>query len=357
MKSRSVFRYKIINKHKSSKDIMEKLNEELNKGITFIISQASEKIIHLGGEWKGWATTTIHRDKINIYVDDKFFCKCVFEQILTSLWANLLDFGEIRLEDFKLSDNLHTFLTLRNINKQSSQKLLKINGPYFGIIFKPSYGLSLSDKLKITEKFANIGGTFIKEDETYFVEKSILLKESKVIQNAMNSVCDHCFYVPNTTHYVSDADLFRELCKVNIRIIMLNYLITGLPIVYKIANENNKLLFWGHRVGYKSIKRYISMRAMARLAAYSGINILHIGTPILSIDNSVKKCKNILKVINELNLEIIPVFTKISPQIISSLTRLYGKKIILMACGSIITKGYLDWGKLKNIIEILRALR
>ena len=352
--NKSVFQYKIIGTHQSSKEIVEKINEELNRGLCFIVSQNDEKVVTLAGEWKEWVTTLSRGNNIYIYVNDGFFSCCVLEQILTSLWANLLDFGEIRIEEFQLSVNLHALLTSGNLNKQSNQKLLRINGPYFGTVFKPSFGLSPSEKLNIAEKFANIGGVFIKEDETYLIEKSKLLKESGSIQRAMNAVSNHCFYVPNVTPYLLDDSLLQELYEIGIRVVMVNYLIAGLPTVYETVKRNQNLLFWGHRVGYKSIQRYISMKAVTPLAAYSGMNMIHIGTPLFSTNNSVKERISILKAINEVNPEVMPVFTKVSPQIIPSLIKSFGKKIIIMACGSIRTNGYLDWKKIKSMIEIGR---
>lgn len=355
MANKSVFRYKIIDNHKSFKEIIEKMSEELNRGLTFIVSQTDEKVVTLAGEWKGWVTTTLRGNNIYIYVDDGFFSNsCILEQILTSLWANLLDFGKIRLEEFQLSDNLHTLLTSGNLNKQSIQKLVRINGPYFGTVFKPSFGLSLSEKLNIAEKFASIGGVFIKEDETYLIEKFRLLKESKSIQRAMNAVSDHCFYVPNVTPYLLDYNLFQELYEIGIRVVMVNYLITGLPIVYKILKRNKKLLFWGHRVGYKSIDKHISMNTVSVLAAYSGMSMIHIGTPFFSKNNSVKERVTILKSVTKVNTCIMPVFTKVSFQIISDLIKSFGKKIIIMAGGLVRTKGHLDWKKVKRLIETIQ---
>jgi ribulose 1,5-bisphosphate carboxylase large subunit-like protein len=355
MNIKSVFQYKIIDKYKSHKEIIEKIDDELNRNLNFIITQTDENIITLAGERMGWITTTLRGNDIYINADDSFFSSyCVLEQILTSLWANLLDFGEIRLEKFQLSNNIHTYLASGNLNIQNIQKVLRVKGPYFGTVFKPSYSLSLSEKIEISKKFASIEGTFLKEDETYLIEKSKLLKESEAIQNAMNSISDHCYYVPNVTPYLLDDNLLLELCQIGIRVVMINYLIAGLPIVYKVVKRNGKLLFWGHRVGYKFMERYISMKAVAILAAYSGMNMIHIGTPFFSINNSVKERISIIKAINNVVPEVIPIFTKVSHEIIPLLMRAFGKKIIIMICGSIRTNGYLDWKKVKSIIDIVR---
>lgn len=355
LNDKSTFRYKILDNLKPPKAIVEKINEELNRGLAFIISQTADRTINIAGKWKGWISTATRGKNIYIDVDDSMFIlSCVIEQILTSLWMNLLDFGEIQLEEFQLSNNIHALITSGNTGKPSIQKLLRINGPYFGIVLKPSFSLSLSEKLHTAEKFANLGGVFIKEDETYLVEKSKLLRESEIIQKVMNEVSDHCFYVPNITPYLIDDRLFQELYGIGIRVVMIDYLITGFPTVYKVLNKNKNLLFWGHRIGYKSIERYISMKAVALLAAYSGMNMIHIGTPFFSVNNIVKERLSILEALNKVNPEVIPIFTKSSPQEAFNLKRLFGKNIIIMACGSIRTNGYLDWNKVKELVQMVQ---
>lgn len=347
----SIFRYKILGNQKPSKIIIKNINEELNRGLAFAISKTHEKVILIEGEWQGWVTTEIRGNNIYLYVDDNFFKPCVFEQILTSLWANLLDYGGIKLEEFQLSDKLHTSSISNIINKQSLNKLLGIDGPYFATVIKPSF-LSLDEKLNIAERFASIGGVFIKEDETYLLDKWNLLKESDAIQRSINKISKHCFYIPNVTPYTFDKRFLNELYQIGIRIVMVNYLITGLPTINRILQKNNKILFWGHRVGYKAIDKYISMKALALLATYSGMSMLHIGTPLFCNNSTIRGCTNIINAIRKVNPNVTPVFTKTSPQIISFLVKSFGKKTIIMACGSIRTNGYLDWEKLKHIIEI-----
>lgn len=352
MINKNIFRYKILESNRTSRKIMQEINEELNKGFTFLITPEYEKTISIAGKRKWWIYTDIYRDNLFIYVDDTFFNKsCIIEQILTSLWANLLDFGKIHLEGFKLSDNIHS-LILKNSTCHTPE-ILKTKGPYFGTVFKPSFGLSISEKLKIAEKFAAIGGSFIKEDETYLIEKSKILKESKIIQKIINNVSRNCFYIPNITPHILDDDFLNRLYDTGIRIVMVNYLITALPTIYKVIKKHNKFLFWGHRVGYKSMEEFISMKAVALLATYTGINMLHIGTPFFSIQSNVKQSTETLKVIKTINPEIIPVFTKASPEIIHYLVKSFSKDIIIMVCGSIRTNGNLDWEKIKNIMKLI----
>jgi len=355
MKKKSVFQYEIIGVPESTREIARKISAELNRGLTFIVSQVGEKVVSVSGESSGWARTVIRDDNIYVYVDDDFFLRhCIFEQVLTSLWANLLDFGQMRLRGFRLSDNIHTLLTSQDFSKLSVNELVRADGPYFGTVFKPSFGLSLYKKTDMARKFASLGGVFIKEDETYLTNRRKLLKESKAVQRAMNAISDSCFYVPNATPHLRDIGVLRELSESGIRVVMVNYLIAGLPSVYKAIRENNDLLFWGHRVGYRAIEKWISMKAIAVLAAYSGMNMIHIGTPFFSVKNSIRKSLSIFQAVKEINAKAVPVFTKTSQEILSDLIRLFSRNIIIMACGSLRTNGYLDWDKVRQWIKTIK---
>jgi len=352
---KSIFRYRLIGKCKYSKEIASKIGEELNKGLSFIISEDAERIVHLRGKSKNWITIFFDVNGLRICIENKFFVRhCVIDQILTSLWANLLDFGEIRLEKFQLSKDIHNFLTFELSNITPVRSILKAEGPYLGTIFKPPHGLSLKKKIEIAKKFAGLGGAFIKEDETYIVDRNKLLNESKAIQKAINIVSDQCFYVPNVSHYLFDTNILKELYNVGIRVVMVNYLITGLPSVYKIRKKNPNILFWGHRVGYKAFEKYISMRVVATLAAYCGINLLHVGTPFLSMDEDINKTVSILEALKLASKNTIPIFTKTSTRLASKLIALFGRNIIVMACGDIRTNGYLDWEKIKTWLKVVR---
>ena len=351
--SPNTFIYRVMERDdKSVKKIAMRMEEELNRGFAFTLSKKIEMLVPLKGEWKGWAFSEIKNRNIYIHVKDEFFNDFgVIEQILTSLWANLLDFGQMRLEEFSLSEKMHYSL-LKEVSYPTF--IPKHDGPFIGTIFKPSYSLTIKEKAEIAKKFAALGGTFIKEDETYFVDKEKILKEAEVIQSSINEISSDCYYIPNVTQYMLNNEFLDGLYDVGIRIVMVNYLIVGFPIVHKIIKrrkKNKKLIFWGHRVGYKAIERYISMKTVASLAAYSGLNIIHIGTPLFSDTIDVQEALEILNNIKQINNEMIPVFTKASIEILPDLVELAGKKIIVMICGSARTNGEIDWMKFNKFIK------
>jgi hypothetical protein len=353
----SVFQYEIVGDKERADEMAEKIDEQLNRGTTYVISPTERKLVSLAGEWKGWVSTEVHANRIHILVDDRYFtASCVPEQILASLWADLLDFGELRLEEFELSDGLHSRLA-SHLNRTTVAELLGESGPYFGTIFKTIFGISLEEKVNIAEKFAKMGGAFIKEDEIYLVERSKILEESKRVQRAMSEVSEHCLYVPNVTPYFSDESFLQELYRVGIRLVMVDYWIAGLPAVYRAVRTHSNLLFWGHRIGYKSVQRYMSMRSMACLAAYGGISAIHIGTPFVSARNAVEESVCILQAVQKVNPRATPIFSDVSPEIVSYLVKVFGRNIINMAVGSTRTNGLLDWQKTRELIDKLAAER
>ena len=348
----NTFIYRVMERDdKLVKGIAIKIEEELNRGFAFRVSKEIETIVPLEGVWKGWVSSEIKDKDIYVYIKDDFFYNFgIMEQILTSLWANSLDFGQVRLEDFRLSKKIHYSL-FKEVSYPSF--IPKNGGPFVGTIYKPSYGLTLKEKVEIAKKFATVGGTFIKEDETYFINKEKILEEAEVIQNSMNKISSNCYYIPNVTHYILDDEFLDRLYDVGIRIVMVNYLITGLPVTYKIRKQNKKLIFWGHRVGYEAIKHYISMKAIASLAVYGGINIIHVGTPLFANFSDIKERLDILKRIKNINPAVLPVFTKVDFDIVEDLIKMFGTSIIIMVCGSIRKEGVINWKMMKKLVYLV----
>ena len=347
----SIFRYIFTGRNDLLKT-SERIEDELNRGNSFIVSPKRETVVSLGGPAKNWVKCVLKDRGFSIYVDDRFFVKeSTIAQILTSLWLNLFDFGKIRLESFQLSERLHKRLIFVQPAKSLVQKLRQKNKPCFGTIFKPSFNLSLKDKINIAKKMATLGATFVKEDETYLIDRVKLIKESEKIQQSMRLVSNDCYYVPNITSYLTDNDIFRDLYGIGVRVAMVNYLIAGLPNVYNLQEKSYNILLWGHRVGYKSIQKYISMQALASVAVYSGMNLVHIGTPFIEVNTELNASNRIYSAIKQINKDVIQVFTKVSSQIVPSLIKTFGPHITLMACGSIRTKGELDWQKVENLIK------
>ena len=93
------------------------------------------------------------------------------------------------------------------------------------------------------------------------------------------------------------------------------------------------------------------MKAIASLAVYSGINIIHVGTPLVSDTTDIQERLEILKAVHDVNSEVIPVFTRASLEILPNLINLFGRKSIIMVCGAIRTNGKIDYRKLEHFIK------
>lgn len=323
--SYSVFEYEVNNK-KGIFDISNLIEKEINNNFHFILTKTKEIKKEAGKKVKIFARTKIAGDIIQLFVKDAYFnSDYILDQILTSLCFNFIDFGEIRLENLKLSNFISKKLLGSNIKKNNFG-----SGPYLGTILKPSYNLSLNKKISIVKKLATNGFNFIKEDETYFAKKETLLRESSILQQEINKISDRCFYIPNITPYLNDYEFIDKLIKSGTKIVMVNYLLAGLSNVKKATEKFRNIYFWGHRIGHKAIENYVSDKALLPLGIYSGLNMIHIGTPLLNDKQSVRYTYEKLNIIKTLNPFVLPVFTKISLEIAKDILCLFGKNIILM---------------------------
>jgi ribulose 1,5-bisphosphate carboxylase large subunit-like protein len=348
--SDSIFTYAILNNHSSPSayELSKSIEEELNRGLSFIISESGEKVVPLKGRWSEWAKANVHDNTILIEVKDSFFKNdSIIAQILTSLLFNLLDFGKLRLIDIKLSKNIHGKL----LNSTSNQIVLESLGqkPFLGTQIKPSYGYSKKEKLQLVSKLAKNGLNFIKEDETYFVDKNTLILEAQELQAAINEVSNKCFYVPHITSHIHDDDVMSAFSESGIKFGMVNYLVNSLPSIIA-CNVGRHIQLWGHRVGYESMKEFISMKAIILLAQYSGINMLHIGTPHYGDEQAIQNVSEITQAARNIKL-FVPIFTKTSPAVIPQIEHTIDKPYVLMACGYFRSNGVLDWNKIMQWIN------
>lgn len=318
---------------------------EIEFGNTFALYKNREEIISVKGGKNRWVSLLdFTYNSFIIQIKKEFFTKDnFFELIMTSFVYNLIDFGNIKLDDIDISE----FINYNIISKEKTNVFPHF--PIFGTIFKPYYHLSLNKKMEFTRNFFNCGGNLIKEDETYLVSKTKILKEAKSIRSEMN---DDGIYVPNVTPHLNDHKFILELYHSGIKVVMINFLITSLRSIYELKRKIPNISFWGHRVGYLSIKKYISMRALSKIVTLAGIDYLHIGTPTNKKDLD-EKLELILSV-KKTKKSFLPIFSKITPELIQYLVNAFGENIILMTCGYIRNNNGtdIDWEKTKNLIQI-----
>ena len=97
------------------------------------------------------------------------------------------------------------------------------------------------------------------------------------------------------------------------------------------------------------------MKALAKLAVYSGLDILHIGTPLRFTVDEVKERREIIKEARRIRSGFLPVFTKITIDISRELIRHFGKRIILMACGGFFNGNSFIWDEIEQWIEVTKS--
>ena len=135
MQKNSRFEYRIIR----TKEIhlAELVQEELNKGLTFTLSENEEEIIHLSCKGKDWAEVSQDGDKLEISVEDSFFDDVpVVMKVLISLWSNLMDFGILKLVNINFSELVHQSMISKIHVSNILDNFNPSKGPFFGIQIK-----------------------------------------------------------------------------------------------------------------------------------------------------------------------------------------------------------------------------
>jgi hypothetical protein len=287
-----------------------------------------------------------------IEVDDAFFdCECLFEKLFTAFVYNLLDFGDVRLISIDVSNSSFGDKRAGHQELENDSDNTPFQSLVLGTIFKPYYHLSLRDKVDMAAKFIDVGLDLIKEDETFFASSHRLAKETKVIQNA---IAGSGIYVPNVTHYVQDYHLIEQLQNVGVKIVMVNFLVTGFRSVINLKRRFPELSVWGHRVGYWIIERFISMEALGTMAALAGFDFLHLGTPRDKVEATAKR--ELLSRLKVLKSSFVPVFTKTTPEVlVQILNEFRDVPIVLMACGYLRDEsGELNWERVHEWVTVAR---
>lgn len=305
------------------------LVNEIEYGSTFALYPDREEIIPNTTGYLKWLSWEEKNKNLIIRVDDSFLeIDSIFEKLLIVFFYNLLDFGDIQLLSIDFSGS--SYLTHTGIYQQPTPQIWQLCSKHLmlGTILKPYYHLSLSAKIRLIEKFIGKGISIIKEDETFLVSTEQLLEETKSIKKAMG---EHGIYIPNLTHQVCNYDLIEKLFNCGTRVIMIDFLAIGFRNVYEIKRRFPELCVWGHRVGYMTLERFISMNALGSLALLAGIDFLHIGTP--NNENDILDRMYMVSKLRQIHPTFIPVLTKTTPALLPQLIKSFGNTSVYMACG------------------------
>lgn len=318
---------------------LKSLIEEVEYGSTFAMYNTYEEIIPCASDDLRWVEWNAHDGILSVHIDDDFWREeFFFEKFLTIFVFNFLDFGHLKLEHIDIQRS-----ELKN-GIQSSVPLKMPRGKYLlGSIFKPYYHLPLKEKEKQAQLMIENGINVLKNDECFFGTKSDMLKEAS---NMAQIVTGEAYYVPNITSYINDDGFIEQLMNTGVEISMVDFLVTGFRPIYQLKKKFPHLRIWGHRIGYATLQKHVSMQALSILALLSGIDMLHIGTPTVSV---LQEKSEMVTELKALKASFLPIFTKTTPEVINALLPIFEDKAIYMACGYFRNKeGYIDWNSVRK---------
>jgi len=287
----------------------------------------------------------------------------ILPSLLTQFWGNILDYGSFRLESF--APSLLRQSVVSNPHLPDFLRSKKLNSPYLATVIKPSYLLSLEERIQFAVEFVKCGGDFVKEDETYFSPFEKMLEEVEEIQGALNSIGGISrglgVYVPNITGMVHREQLLEKLKNRGMKGAMINFLISGFQPVQQISRGVLSGLFlWGHRVGYDCMKNSISMLALIQLSMIAGFTAIHVGTPLIGVDGQLNDAKilsdNIQNLKKVLGIPFLPILSKTTKDIVPELVSVFRKECIILGCGEFRDKLDLTF-KLSKVIDWINAAK
>ncbi len=322
----------------------DELVNEIEYGTTFALENGQETVIPLRGGSLSWLKWDCDKHWLVVDVDSSFLShETFFEKFMAAFIYNLTDFGDLILTSIGVRGDSPVCCRPGAVSSDAFATDLVL-----GTILKPYYHLSLEDKLEQVAQFVHRGLGVIKEDETYMVSEQRLRREAEAIQAVM---VDSAIYVPNVTHYVHNFALIEHLIDSGIRVVMLDFLVCGFRPILNLKQRFPKLGVWGHRVGYSSIHRLISMEALGVLALLSGISYLHLGTP--RSHSELERRSRLADQLLTIDPGFRPVFTKTTPTSLREMISDFGRRAIYLACGSIrdISSGKIDWQKVDEWVS------
>jgi len=329
------------------------LMNEIEYGTTFALYRDREDTIPLQGSGLRWTSWKTEGKSLIIEVNDDFLENdYIFEKLLVVFLYNLLDFGELRLISIDLSKSC--YLQRANAHQQKVPKCFRLlrKDSMLGTILKPYYHLSLAQKIEMAKKFTSMGINLLKEDETFFASEARLLEEARAIQATIEGNGN---YIPNVTHYVHNYQVIEKLLDSGIEIVMIDFLVTGFRPILGLKQKFPEICIWGHRVGYWSLEKFISMKALGTLAVLAGVDFLHIGTPTNRKDS--KDRLQLVSCLRTIKPQFVPVFTKTTPEILAEIVSLFDGTTVSMACGYFRDdRGTINWEKVQGWVAAAQGV-
>jgi ribulose bisphosphate carboxylase large subunit-like protein len=305
-----------------------------------------------------WEGLRDEREWMCIRVPRAQFPDSSLTSILNQTWGNPLDYGDFRLEaiDPKLIETLRPRRAPLLLSRMA-----EASRPLLAMVLKPSWHLTLEERIQIATEFVTQGGDLVKEDETYFPQPERLIGEGAEIQQALNAISASKrglgIYVPHISGSATNQAFLTELESAGVQAGMISFLSVGLDTVRRVA-ENTGLFLWGHRVGYEAYRSTLGMGALAQLAWGAGFNGLHIGTPVISNPDRISQARSIVEHLRVLDASCgvtsWAIVSKTTEEISEALVQTLGPNIILLGCGAFLGPSGVNPKAMKSWINTLR---
>ncbi|MEA1924328.1 MAG: type III ribulose-bisphosphate carboxylase [Candidatus Altiarchaeota archaeon] len=274
-------------------------------------------------------------------------------QILSSIAGNIYGMKAIenlRLVDFSFPRSLaESFMGPRH-GIEGVREILGVGDrPLVGTIVKPKVGLSSREHSEVAHKSWVGGCDIVKDDENLtsqefnpFQDRIIATLEAR--DAAQGETGEKKIYMPNVTAESNEMVERAEFVKgQGGRYVMVDIVTSGFSAVQTLRGLDSDLVLHAHRAMHAALTRNkrhgLSMKALARMARFVGVDQLHIGTVVGKMEGGREEVVDIKKAITEDLYDIKPVFPVCSgglhPGSIPELVSILGRDIIIQAGGGV----------------------
>ncbi len=274
-------------------------------------------------------------------------------QILSSISGNIYGMKAIenlRLVDFSFPRSLARSFRGPRYGITGVREILDIKGrPLVGTIVKPKVGLSSREHSEVAYSSWIGGCDIVKDDENLtsqefnpFQDRVIATLEARDV--AEEETGEKKIYMPNVTAESNEMVERAEFVKgQGGRYVMVDIVTSGFSAVQTLRCLDSGLVLHAHRAMHAALTRNrrhgLSMKALARMARFVGVDQLHIGTVVGKMEGDRREVEDIRKAITERLYDIKPVFPVCSgglhPGSLPELISILGRDIIIQAGGGV----------------------
>ena len=289
---------------------------------------------------------------IEIAYSSKLFEQGNIPNILSSIAGNIFGLEEIkniRLLDINFPKSFIKSFQGPKYRIKGIREIMKIeNRPLLGTIIKPKLGLNSEDHAKVAYVSWLGGCDLVKDDENLsnqnFNRFEVRLKKTlKMKDKAEKETGEKKAYIINVTaetkEMIKRVKLVENYCN---EYVMIDVITSGFAALQTLRNLDLNLIIHAHRAGHaavtKSKKHGISMKVIAKLCRFAGVDQLHVGAAFGKMfENKQEVGKNLKAIKEECGLkEVMPVASGgLSPKDVPNIINFFGRDVVIQMGGGI----------------------